>query len=144
MSTSDPTRIQVLVSASQTIVDYYWDTRCTLLCKTRLLARELSQYEEDPTRGLLFYKGRLAQDSKVAVVDLELLDLSFLDGQEITFCNPCTMPDSIIFYAYAIWVHLKSAPHMGHLHARGLVYSVCGSGAGTPWLPLRLSLPVVR
>ena len=113
LSTSDPTRIQVLVSASQTIVDYYWDTRCTLLCKTRLLARELSQYEEDPTRGLLFYKGRLAQDSKVAVVDLELLDLSFLDGQEITFCNPCTMPDSIIFYAYAIWVHLKSAPHMG-------------------------------
>ena len=113
LSTSDPTRIQVLVSASQTIVDYYWDTRCTLLCKTRLLARELSQYEEDPTRGLLFYKGCLAQDSKVAVVDLELLDLSFLDGQEITFCNPCTMPDSIIFYAYAIWVHLKSAPHMG-------------------------------
>ena len=113
LSTSDPTRIQVLVSASQTIVDYYWDTRCTLLCKTRLPARELSQYEEDPTRGLLFYKGRLAQDSKVAVVDLELLDLSFLDGQEITFCNPCTMPDSIIFYAYAIWVHLKSAPHMG-------------------------------
>ena len=113
LSTSDPTRIQVLVSASQTIVDYYWDTRCTLLCKTRLLARELSQYEEDPTRGLLFYKGRLAQDSKVAVVDLELLDLSFLDGQEITFCNPCTMADSIIFYAYAIWVHLKSAPHMG-------------------------------
>ena len=113
LSTSDPTRIQVLVSASQTIVDYYWDTRCTLLCKTRLLARELSQYEEDPTRGLLFYKGRLAQDSKVAVVDLELLDLSFLDGREITFCNPCTMPDSIIFYAYAIWVHLKSAPHMG-------------------------------
>ena len=113
LSTSDPTRIQVLVSASQTIVDYYWDTRCTLLCKTRLLARELSQYEEDPTRGLLFYKGRLTQDSKVAVVDLELLDLSFLDGQEITFCNPCTMPDSIIFYAYAIWVHLKSAPHMG-------------------------------
>ena len=113
LSTSDPTRIQVLVSASQTIVDYYWDTRCTLLCKTHLPARELSQYEEDPTRGLLFYKGRLAQDSKVAVVDLELLDLSFLDGQEITFCNPCTMPDSIIFYAYAIWVHLKSAPHMG-------------------------------
>ena len=113
LSTSDPTRIQVLVSASQTIVDYYWDTRCTLLCKTRLPARELSQYKEDPTRGLLFYKGRLAQDSKVAVVDLELLDLSFLDGQEITFCNPCTMPDSIIFYAYAIWVHLKSAPHMG-------------------------------
>ena len=113
LSTSDPTRIQVLVSASQTIVDYYWDTQCTLLCKTRLPARELSQYEEDPTRGLLFYKGRLAQDSKVAVVDLELLDLSFLDGQEITFCNPFTMPDSIIFYAYAIWVHLKSAPHMG-------------------------------
>lgn len=109
----DPARLQVLESASRTILDYYWDLRSTLLCKARILSKELCHYEEDPTRGLLFYKGRLAQDSKVAVLDLDYLNLSFLDGQEITFCNPCIMPDSVIFYAYAMWVHLKSAPHMG-------------------------------
>ena len=113
LSTSESARLQVLESASQTILDYYWDSRSTLLCKTRISSKELHQYEEDPTRGLLFYKGRLAQDSKVAVLDLEFLDLAFLDGHEITFCNPCIMPDSVIFYAYAMWVHLKSAPHMG-------------------------------
>ena len=112
-SVAESARTQVLTSASRTIVDYYWDTRCTLLCKTRLPAKERSQYEEDPSRQLLFYKGRLSQDSKVSVIDLEFLDLSFLDGQEITFCNPCVMPDSAIFYSYAMWVHLKSAPHMG-------------------------------
>ena len=80
LSTSESARLQVLESASQTILDYYWDSRSTLLCKTRISSKELHQYEEDPTRGLLFYKGRLAQDSKVAVLDLEFLDLAFWTG----------------------------------------------------------------
>lgn len=106
-------RAQVLTSVTQVIVNYYWDIRSTLLCKSRLPPKEVPQYEEDPERGILFYKGRVAPDASIAVVDLEFLDLAFLDGREVAFCNPCIFPDTAIFYAFAVWVHFFSAPHMG-------------------------------
>jgi len=112
-SLSDSAQTQVLTSAIGTIVDYYWNHRSSILCKARLPPKEMVQYQEDSTNKLLFYKGRLNKDSKISVIDLDLLDLSFLDGREINLCNPCIMPDTVIFYAFTMWVHLHSAPHMG-------------------------------
>jgi hypothetical protein len=106
-------RNQVLTSVTQVISDYYWNIRSTLLCKSRLGSKELPQYEEDSERGLLYYKGRISQEAKIAVVDLDLLDLDFFDGSEVSFCNPCILPGTVIFYAFAVWVHFTSAPHMG-------------------------------
>lgn len=108
----DSLKATALTTISDIVVKFYWDSRCSLICKSRLPSKDLSHYEEDE-KGILFYKGRLAQDSKISVVDLDLLDLSFLDGHEINFCNPCIMPDSIIFYSYVMWLHLKSTPHVG-------------------------------
>jgi len=110
---SDSVGAQAISIITKEVVDHYWNTLSTLLCKSRIPAKELIRYEEDPHRGWLFYKGRLSRDSKISVLDLDLLNLSFLDGQEIRFCNPCILPDTVIFYSYTMWVHLKSAPHMG-------------------------------
>ena len=109
----DSLKLAVISNITQKIVDYYWNIRSTFLCKARLSSKELLRYEEDGKTGLLFYKGRLSQDSKISVIDLDLLDLSFLDSHEISFCNPCIMPGSIIFYSFAMWIHLQSVPHMG-------------------------------
>jgi len=87
--------------------------RATLLCKSRLAAKELTYFQEDPNTGVLFYEGRLGSDAKISVLDLDLLNLDFLDGKEIRFCNPCIMPDCTIFYAYALHVHLVTLPHAG-------------------------------
>jgi hypothetical protein len=104
---------QVINTALQLIQNQYWNLRGTLLCKARLAAKELANFQEDPNTGVLFYKGRLGSDAKISVLDLDLLNLDFLDGKEIRFCNPCIMPDCTIFYAYSLHVHLVSLPHAG-------------------------------
>ena len=110
---ADPSTLQLIAFASRTIVDFYWNIRATYSCKARLPPKDMLQYEEHSLNGILYYKGRLSQDAKISVVDLDMLDLSFLDGNEISFCNPCLMPNTSIFYAYALHVHLHSVPHMG-------------------------------
>jgi hypothetical protein len=108
-----PCSPQLIGHATQTIVDFYWNIRATYLCKAQLTPKEMAHYVEHSPSGILYYRGRLSQDAKISVVDLDLLDLSFLDGKEISFCNPCIMPKTSIFYAYAMHVHLLAAPHMG-------------------------------
>lgn len=110
---ASPHTQHLIAFAAQTIIDFYWNIRATYSCKARLSAKDMPHYEEHSPSGILYYKGRLGQDAKISVVDLDLLDLSFLDGNEISFCNPCVIPNTSIFYAYAIYVHLHSAPHMG-------------------------------
>ena len=104
---------QTVDTAVRMIVDLYWNYRSTLLCKSRLGSKELEHFQEDPDSGILFYKGRLGTDAKISVLDLDLLNLDFLDGKEIHFHNPCIMPDSSIFYAYSLHVHLFMLPHAG-------------------------------
>ncbi len=104
---------QAVNSSVQLIVNFYWDYRATLLCKARLEGKELTHFEEDPNNGILFYKGRFGPEAKISVRDLDLLNLDFLDGKEINFCNPCIMPDCSIFYAYSLHVHLVMLPHSG-------------------------------
>jgi hypothetical protein len=106
-------QVQTIQSAVKIILDDYWNTRCTLLCKVRLSTSELSHFVSDPNTGVLFYKGRLGENPKITVLDLDLLNLDFFDGKEITFCNPCILPDTSIFYAYALHVHLTLLPHGG-------------------------------
>ena len=110
---SESVVLHVTSVAVHTVVNHYWNLRSTILCLAELTPKERQSYIIDKDTGILFYKARIGKDSKVSVVDLELLNLAFLDSAEVNFCNPCILPQSSIFYAYVMAVHWKLLPHFG-------------------------------
>ena len=92
------------------IRDYHWDLQATKESYQIIPKAEKDQYTEN-SAGVLFYKGRLSNDQKWSVVDLDLLDLNFLD--EIKFNSPCLPSKSPIFHAFATYIHTTVVPHAG-------------------------------
>ena len=102
-----------LIAATQTVVDRYWDTLCSIDCKNRLSKSDLESCYENPNTGILYYKGRVNTKEGVHVQDLDLLDLKFIDATTIKFnCVPI-LPDHPIMYSFSIYVHTKMLPHSG-------------------------------
>ena len=92
------------------IRDYHWDLQATKESYQVIPKAEKERYTEN-SAGILFYKGRLSNDQKWSVVDLDLLDLNFLD--EIKFNSPCLPSRSPIFHAFATYIHTTVVPHAG-------------------------------
>ena len=105
--------IQATARSVEEILELYFDTRASNEARAGLSSKELSQYETHPHTGVLYYKGRLSPDTRLAVQDLDLLDLAFLDKDEISFHCPPILPGSDIFQAYALHCHYNLVPHGG-------------------------------
>ena len=110
---TDMVEVNIITPLAEKIVDCYWDALATNECRAALPKKVLDCCVADPDTNVLYYKGRVHKNESVAVQDLDMLNLAFLDKHEINFYSPCLMSESDIFYAYAIYVHLKSVPHAG-------------------------------
>ena len=113
IDTENPFFLQVTEKAKHDITAAYWNEQASEECLEHLSKSELEQYQQDKATGVLYYKGRLGNDQKIAVQDLDLLNLNFLDSSEITFHAPCLLAHSPIFYSFAIHCHFDIAPHSG-------------------------------
>ena len=105
---------QTLESVASIIVDSYWNEISTVECLKSLKKKDLLHYELDKTSKLLFYKGRVGNDQKIAIHDLDLLNLKFFDGEKLSFHSPCVLATSDIFYAFAIHCHFNLSSHAGY------------------------------
>ena len=102
---------QCLSKCIDVILQAYWNELATKECLAQLSNSELKHFEFDKDSKLLFYKGRVGRDQSISIFDLDMLELQFLDSKEIHFHSPCLMPNSDIFYAYAIYCHFELAHH---------------------------------
>jgi hypothetical protein len=109
----DSVCVQAVTRSVDEILESYFDTRASNEARAGLSSKELCQYETHPHTGILYYKGRLSPDTRLAVQDLDLLNLAFLDKDEISFHRPPVLSNSDIFYAYALHCHYNLVPHGG-------------------------------
>jgi len=96
---------------SETVINQYWNALATQDCRERLTQKDLVCCETNPHTGILYYKGRLDGNQKILVQDYDSTMIKFFD--EFNFSNPCILPDTPIFYAFAIHVHFDANPHSG-------------------------------
>jgi hypothetical protein len=106
-------QIQLCDYAIDKITNNYWNVIATKECKSALNAKELVHYKTDEQSGILFYKGRISNEQRISVHDLDMLNLEFLDNNMISFHSPCVMASSDIFYAFSMHVHHSLVPHGG-------------------------------
>ena len=103
---------RIVKYAREKIVRIYFDVMATKECMGTLTKKELEFYEKNDD-GILFYKGRIGPEHTWSTMDLDYLNLGFLQDEEIQFNNPCVIASSPIFYAYAMYVHYNLLPHYG-------------------------------
>ena len=65
--------------------------------------------EFDEIDGILYYQGRIAQESRLKTQDLD--GCKFLDFIEIGQPVPVVLKDSPIIYSYIMWICNKINPH---------------------------------
>ena len=61
--------------------------------------------EFDEIDGILYYRGRIAQENQLKKQDLE--GCTFLDFIEVCQLVPAVLEDSLILYYYFMWIHNK-------------------------------------
>ena len=93
------------------LTNAFLDKTTTLECLKNIPKKDMKYYTLN--KGVLFYKGRLSNDQRVSVHDLDMLELKFLDSMEIKFHSPCIWPSSDLFYSYCVYVHTNLVIHGG-------------------------------
>ena len=93
------------------LANFYVNYISTQDCLKNLTKKELQHYTLH--NDILFYNGRLSNEQRVGIHDLDMLELKFLDNMEINFHSPCIWPTSDIFYSFCIHTHQNLTIHGG-------------------------------
>ena len=105
----------VSISNTETIVsrmsNIFLDKTTSIECLKNIPKKDMKYYTLN--NDILFYNGRLSNDQRISVHDLDMLDLKFLDSLDIRFHSPCIWPSSDIFYSYCVYVHTNLVIHGG-------------------------------